>query len=180
MNISTQKTSLLFRLSISITVLGALLKYVAWPLILLGAIGMIFFHSIQLVQKEDRSPLDYSRHMLIIFFSCNYVLSIFELPYVNLLTLFTKLSLVVFLGLYVKEFIAPDKEGAKSNLLIGNLSTENLSFLLADLATVYIVMASLFKILQWEFGLINANLLLIIGLFSALISLLASSVELGK
>lgn len=171
---SRQQTSLLFRLSISITVFGALLKHMAWPLILLGSLGMIFFHSIQLVQKEDRSLLDYSRHLLIMFFACNYALSIFQLPFVNVFTLLTKLALITFLGLYVKEFLSPNEESIQGSLLLGNLSVANLSFLLADLATVYIVTASLFKILNWEFGIINANLLLIIGLGSALLSVLAN------
>jgi len=174
MIISKQKTAVLFRLSISITVFGALLKHMAWPLILLGASGMVFFHSVQLVQNKERTPLDFARHLLIIFFSFNYVFSIFQLPFVAALTLLTKLALVAFLGLYIKEFVVPSEDSLQSNILLGNLTTANLSFILADLATVYIVIASLFKILQWEFGIINANLLLIIGLCSALISILAS------
>ncbi len=180
MIISKQQTALFFRISISITVFGALFKYMTWPLIILGALGMIVFHSIQLVQKKDRSVLDYSRHLLILFFAFNYVFSLFQLPFVEVLTLLTKLSLIAFLGLYIKEFISPNQENTPYNLSIGNLSTESLSFLLADLATVYIVIASLFKILQWEFGIINANLLLVIGLCSALISILASPKPLSE
>jgi len=180
MTISKQQTALLFRLSISITVFGALLKYMTWPFVILGSLGMLFFHSIQLVQKEDRSALDYSRHLLIILFGTNYAFSLFQMPYISIVTLCTKLALIAFVGLYVKEFITPSNENSQTNLMINNLSTESLSFLLADLATVYIVIAFLFKILQWEFGIINANVLLVIGLCSALISILASPKALEK
>jgi len=180
MTISKQKTSLFFRLSISVTVLAALFKFIPWPVIIIGAVGMVVFHTIQVIQKETRVPLDYARHLLIIFFSVNYVFSILHLPYVHVLTMLTKTALIAFLGLYIKEIIAPNQENSENNLLLQEFSTEKLSFILADLATVYIVTASLFKILNWELGIINSNLLLIIGLFSALISILASSKSLAK
>jgi hypothetical protein len=175
MTFSKQKTDLFFRLSISITVFGALFKFIPWPLIILGAVGMVIFHSIQFFQKLDRSPLDYARHLLIVSFSCNYIISILHLPYGgHVLTILTKTALIIFLLLYVKNILVSYKDHTQNNLLLQNISTEKLSFILADLATVYIVIASLFKILHWEFGIINANFLLIIGLFSALISILAS------
>ncbi len=180
MAISKQKTSLFFRLSISVTVLGALSNFISWPLIILGATGMVIFHSIQFYQKQDRVPLDYSRHLLIVAFSCNYIFSFLHLPYDYVLTLLTKATLIVFLLLYSKEMISLLLENAQNGLLLQKLGTENLSSILADLATVYIVIASLFKILHWEFGIINANVLLVIGLFTAVISILASSKDFGK
>lgn len=180
MTIPEQKTSLFFNLSISITVFGALFKLMSWPLIMLGAVGMTIFHSIQFFQKQQRLPLDYSRQLLIVFFLCNFLFSIFELPYGHVMTLLTKASLIAFLVLYIKNILSSNQENTQNNPLLPNFSTENLSFLLADLATVYVVIASLFKILNWEFGIINSNLLLIIGLFSALVSILAGSKGFGK
>ncbi len=179
MTISKQKTSLFFRLSISATVFGALFKFISWPLIMLGVVGMVLFHTIQFFQKQQRLPLDYSRHLLIIAFSANYIFSIFDLPYVHVLVFLTKAALIVFLLLYSKKIITSYLENSKSGLLLQNIGTENLSHILADLATVYIVIASLFKILHWEFGILNANVLLIIGLFTALISILASAKNVG-
>jgi len=175
MTISKKKTSLFFRLSISVTVFGALFTFISWPLILLGASGMVIFHTLQFFQKRHRLPLDYSRHLLIVTFSFNYVFSIIHLPYVHLLTLLTKVALIAFLLLYIQKIVVTLKENSQNLLLPQNLGTENLSYILADLATVYIVIASLFKILNWEFGIINTNVLMVIGLFSALISILASS-----
>ncbi|MEO9891658.1 hypothetical protein [Aurantibacter sp.] len=175
MSISEQKTSLFFKLSISITVFGALLKYLSWPLIILGGVGMVIFHGIQFFQKQKRLPLDYARYILVVVFLCNYLFSIFQLPYANILSLITKVSLIVFLLLYIKKIVSASQENTDRNQLLSNYSTEDLSYLLADLATVYIVLASLFKILQWEFGIINTNFLLIIGLISAFISILTSS-----
>ena len=167
-------------LSISITVFGALIKYNSWPLIVLGAIGMVVFHSIQFFQKEQRTPLDYARHLLIVAFSCNYVVSMLQFEYAHLLTLLTKATLIAFLVLYIKKIILSYKENTQNGFLQPNLTRENLSFILADLAIVYIVMASLFTILHWEFGILNANVLLVIGLFSAVVSILSSSKALGK
>ncbi|TMM58354.1 hypothetical protein FEE95_02685 [Maribacter algarum] len=180
MAISKQKTALFFRLSISVTVFGALFKFISWPLIILGATGMVIFHSIQFYQKQNRVPLDYSRHLLIVTFACNYIFSLLHLPYDYILTALTKVALIVFVLFYCKEIISLLLENAQNGLLLQKLGTENLSRILADLATVYIVIASLFKILHWEFGIINANVLLVIGLFTALISILASSKDFGE
>lgn len=180
MTISNQKTSLFFRLSISVTVCGALFKFISWPLIILGVAGMLIFHTIQFFQKQHRLPLDYSRQLLILAFSCNYVFNILHLPYGHVLTFLTKAALIAFLLLYIKKIIALHQENTQNGLLLQKLGTENLSHLLADLATVYIVIASLFKILHWEFGIINANFLLIIGLFTALISILAGLKNVGN
>lgn len=174
MSISKQKTSLFFRLSISITVFGALFKFIPWSLIILGAVGMVIFHSIQLIQKQDRSPLDYARHLLIISFSSNYIMSTLQLPYGHLLVILTKTALILFLSLYIKNILTSFLANAQRNLLLPHVSRENLSHILADLAIVYIVIASLFKILHWEFGILNANVLLMIGIFTAVISILAS------
>lgn len=180
MILSKQKTSLFFMLSISITVFGALIKYNSWPLIIIGAVGMVIFHSLQFFQKEQRSPLDYSRHFLIVTFSCNYIFSILQLPYDHILTILTKTALIIFLMLYIKKIIAPTLKSTQGNFLMPSFGAENLSHLLADLATVYIAVASLFITLQWEFGIINGNVLLVIGLFSAVVSILSSPKSLGK
>ncbi|MFS4493268.1 hypothetical protein [Maribacter sp. 2308TA10-17] len=174
MAISNQKTSLFFRLSISITVFGALFKFLSWPLIMIGVVGMVVFHSIQFYQKQHRVPLDYSRLLLIVSFSCNYIVSILHLPFGHILTILTKTALIAFVLFYVKEIIAILQEIVQSGLLLQSFGTEKLSYLLADLATVYIVIASLFKILHWEFGVINGNVLLVIGLFTAIFSILAN------
>ncbi len=180
MTISKQKTSLFFRLSISVTVFGALFNFISWPLIMLGALGMVIFHTIQFFQKQQKLPLDYSRQLLIVAFSSNYIFNILHLPFGHVLTLLTKVALITFLLLYIKGIIASFLENSQNNLLLQNFGTEKLAYILADLATVYIVIASLFKILHWEFGIINANFLLIIGLLSALISILASSKYVGN
>ena len=175
MSISKQKTSLFFRLSISVTVFGALFKFISWPIIILGATGMIVFHSIQFFQNKQKTVLDYSRHFLILSFTCNYIFNLLSLPYLQVFSLITKLALVAFLLFYVKKIMVSFKDITQNNtLLINSFDREDLSFILADLATVYVVMASLFKILNWELGIINANVLLVIGLFSALISILAN------
>ena len=175
MAISKQKTALFFRLSISLTVLGALFQFIPWFLTILGVLGMVVFHSLQFFQKQDKAPLDYARYLLIVSFSCNYTINILALSYGEILTVFTKTALILFLMLYIKKILFSLKESAQDGFLLPNIRTENLSYQLADLATVYIVIASLFKILNWEFGLLNANVLLVIGLFSALISIVATT-----
>lgn len=181
MSISKEKTSLFFRLSISVTVFSALFKFMPSFLVILGALGMVTFLSIQLYQKKQRTPLDYARLLLIVSFSSNYAFNLFGLPYVHVLTLITKLALIAFLILYVKKIITSFQDTIQNNnLLLTSFGREDLSFILADLATVYIVIASLFIILHWEIGILNGNLLLIIGLFSALISILASPRAVAK
>ncbi|GAB5475396.1 MAG: hypothetical protein Mars2KO_34950 [Maribacter sp.] len=181
MSISKQKTALFFRLSISVTVFSALFKFMPSALIVLGAFGMMVFLSLQLYQKDKREPLDYVRLLLIVVFSSNYAFILLGLPYVHVLTLMTKLALIAFLLLYIKQIITSFQDITQNTtMLLSSFSRDDLSYLLADLATVYIVIASLFKILHWEIGILNGNLLLAIGLFSALISLIATSRELGK
>ena len=181
MSISQQKTSLFFRLSISVTVFSALFKFMPSSLIILGAAGMVIFLGMQLYQKEQRVPLDYIRLLLIVSFSLNYGVNLLGLPYGFVFALITKLALVMFLVLYIKNMLSSYQEIAQNdNFPLSDFSRESLSYILADLATVYIVIASLFKILHWDFGILNGNVLLVIGLFSALISVLTSSRELGK
>ena len=180
MIISKKKTSLFFRLSISVTVFGALFTAMSWPLILLGASGMVIFHTLQFFQKQRRVPLDYARHLLIVAFSFNFVFSNLLLPHGQVLTLLTQGALIAFLLLYIHKIIDTLKENSQTLLSLQNLGTENLSYILADLATVYIVIASLFKILNWEFGIINTNVLMVIGLVTALVSILSSQKSLGK
>lgn len=174
MALSNQKTSLFFRLSISVTVFGALFNFIPWILIILGAVGMVIFHSVQFYRKQNRVPLDYARHLLIVSFSCNFIISILHLPFGYALTVLTKTALIIFLLLYIKNILSSFIENTQNDLLLPNISRENLSFILADLAIVYIVIASLFKILHWEFGIVNADVLLVVGLFTALISILTS------
>ena len=181
MTISKQKTSLFFRLSISVTVFCALFKFMPSFLIIVGAIGMVIFLGIQFYQKQRRLPLDYARLLLIVSFSFNYGVILFGLPYGHILTLITKLLLISFLVLYIKKILFSYQEITQNDSFsLPSFSRESLSYILADLATVYIVIASLFKILHWEFGMFDSNVLLAIGLFTALISILASSKELGS
>ena len=180
MSISKEKTSLFFRLSISVTVFAALFKFLPSILILLGAVGMVTFLSIQLYQKEEREILDYTRLLLIVFFASNYALNLFNLPYGNISALLTKLAIVAFLLLYIKKMVNSIQDIQNSSLILTSIGRENLSYILADLATVYIVIASLFISLNWQIGILNGNVLLVIGLFTALISILASSKELSK
>jgi len=175
MKLSKQKSSLFFRLSISITVFGALVKFMSWPLILLGATGMIIFHSIELFQKQNRSALDYSRQLLITAFLCSSLFGIFQSEYTYILTITTKTALIIFLVAYIKEILTSLNGSTDNGNLLAYFGTEKLSYLLADLATVYIVIASLFKLLDWEIGMINSNVLLIIGMFTALISILTGA-----
>ncbi len=178
MTISKQQTALFFRLSLSITVFGALFKFISLALIIIGAVGMMVFHSLQFLHKKERLALDYARQLLIVTFSCNYIISLLQLPFGNALTLVTKIALIVFIFIYCKNILSTFKEQLQANFLLQNIATENLSHILADLAIVYIVIASLFKILHWEFGILNANVLLAIGLFTALISIVSSSKKL--
>lgn len=180
MSISKQKTALFFRLSISVTVFSALFKFMPSFLTILGAVGMVAFLSIQLFQKEERVALDYARLALIVSFTGNYAFNLFSLPYENVTALATKLALIAFLIFYIQKIIVSFQGITQNNLLLTSFCREDLSFILADLATVYIVMASLFIILNWEIGILNGNLLLIIGLFSALVSILAGSKQLEK
>lgn len=175
MSNSKQITSLVFRVSISITVFGALFQFISTPFIILGAAGMVISHSIQFLSKKSHSPLNYSRYLLIVSFSCSYVFSFIQFAYSHLFTVMTKVALIVFLLLYIKQVIGMYHQSAQNNLLLQNAGTEKLSYILADLAIVYVAIASLFKILHWEIGILNANVLLVIGLFTALVSILAGS-----
>ncbi len=179
MFISKEKTDLFFRLSISTTVFGALFQIIPASLTMLGVAGMVVFLGIQLYQKETREWLDYARLLLIVAFAWNYTINLFGASYTHLPAFITKLSLIAFLTLYIKKIMGPLQELLQNrHLLLSSFGKDDLSYILADLATVYIVIASLFKILHWELGIVNGNFLLVVGLFSALLSIVASSKEL--
>lgn len=181
MSIPKQKTDLFFRLSISLTVFSALFKFIPTPLLLLGATGMLVSLGIQLYQKGRSTALDYARFLLVLSFFGNYVFLLLNSPFAHVPTLLTKLALVIFLVLYIKKIVSSFRSMShNTSLLLSSFGRDDLSFLLADLATVYIVVASLFIVLQWQIGMLNGNVLLAIGLFSALVSLLATGKQLEK
>ena len=181
MSNSEQKTSLFFRLSISVTVFSTFFSFIPSSLIIAGTVGMVIFLSIQLYQKKQRIPLDYARLLLVVSFASNFAFGIFESALGNLSIVTTKLALIGFLFLYIKKTIPAFQDlMQKNSLLLSSLGREQLSFILAEFAIVYIVVASLFIQLHWEIGILNGNLLLIMGLFSALTSILASSKALAR
>ena len=180
MTITTQKTSLFFKLSISITVFGGLIQYLSWPLILLGAFGMVTFHSIDFFQKQNKSTLDYLRQLLIVAFLGNSLFSVFQFEYANILTIVTKTILIIFLIAYIKEVLFSVEKSIQEGNLFSFIDTEKLSRILADISTIYIIVASFLKILNWKAGIINANFLLVVGLLAALTSILTSSKILNK
>ncbi len=179
MAISKQRTSLFFRLSISVTVFSALFSFLPSFLLVIGALGMVFFLGVQLWQEPQRQLLDYARLLLIVAFVSSYFLDALGLPYQNVGNGATKIALCLFLLIYCKDVVAVLIENMhNAPLLMHRATTVQLSYLLADLATVYIVIASLFKFFNWQIGFVNGNLLLVVGLFTALVSLLASAKEL--
>lgn len=176
MKISDQQISLFFKLSISITVFSALFAFVPPFLTIFGVVGMIAFLGIQLYRKKQKVALDYARLLLIASFSGHCAVAFFNGPYAHITTLLMKLALMVFLLLYIRKIISSLQELTQSGTLLSDgLGGDSISYLLADIAAVYIVVAALFKILHWEIGILNSNLLLVIGFCSALVSILTSS-----
>jgi len=176
MNISKQKVRFFLRLSISVAILGILFKVLHWmyagPILIAGCIGIGLFYSLRFYQKKPKEILDYSRLALVISFLFHYVIRVFHLPYGYIFRTLFQLSFVLLLILYIRDvlFVKPKSEDYNSPQEVEKAKTKALSYLLYGIATIGVVLGSLFKILHWEFGFINGNIVLTIGLLAAAVS----------
>jgi len=163
MAISTSQIRICLRLSIAIAILGILFKVMHWPygwaVHITGILGIAIFYTLRVVQKPPRTFLDYSRLALLIFFLLHYAFRVYHLPY-------------GFIFLYIRDvlFIRKDFEEDEHGKNVISSRKTAIAYLLYSIAAFGIVTGVLFKILHWEFGLVNGGVLLTTGLLAATIS----------
>jgi len=176
MTISRQKVSFCLRLSISIAIVGILFKILHWMyaghILVVGCLGIGIFYSLRFYQKKPKALLDYFRLSMLIFFLFHYLIRVFHLPYDSIFRILFQLSFVLFLILYIRDvlFLKPKMTENNNPQDYVKSKIQALTYLLYGIATIGVVLGSLFKILHWEFGFINGNMLLTIGLLAAAIS----------
>ena len=175
MNISKQKAQLFFKLSVAMVLIGALFKIMHWPyswlILSAGVCSLITFYAVKFSKKEPKTILDYSKLFLITSFSIHYIFNVFHLAYGHIFTYIIQASLIAYVILYDKDVLFSDSDEYQE-LESSKPIKNNLNNLFYGLAIICIIIGALFKILHWEFGYINGNLLLIVGLLIAIISLL--------
>ena len=181
MNLSKQKVQLFLRLSISVAIIGILFKIQHWmyagPILIIGCLGIGVFYSLRFFQKEEKDLLDYFRLAMIILFLFHYVIRVFHLPYGIVFRSLFQLSFLLFLILYIRDifFVKPELKANSNKEGRAKAKNEAFTYLLYGIASIGIVMGSLFKILHWAFGFINGDILLTIGLLAAAVSVFMGS-----
>lgn len=176
MTISKQKVRLCLRLSISIAILGILFKILHWmfaaQILISGCVGIAIFYALHFYQKQPKEILDYSRLALVIFFLFHYVIRVFHLPYGSIFQTLFQLSFVFFLVLHIRDVLFSKQKIEENSHHKEQVKTEYklLTYLLYGIAAFGVVLGSLFKILHWNFGFLNGNILLTIGLLATAIS----------
>ncbi len=183
MPISNQRIRFFLRMSISVTILGALFKVLHWagaPILFVGGcIGIVVFYSTQFYRKKPKRLLDYSKFFLLLSFLFHYTFRVLHLKYGHVFTILTQLALLVFLILYVHDVLFSEHDHSENNAsqLLRRPGRKAISYLLNGLATMGIIIGALLKILHWEFNFVNGNLLLCIGLLAAATSVIMGSTD---
>ncbi|MEM9647155.1 MAG: hypothetical protein AAF969_01655 [Bacteroidota bacterium] len=177
--LSKQQTHFFLRLSISIAILGILFKILHWPfapsLLAVGIVGIGFFYAIRFYQKRNKELMDYSKLVLVITFLLHYSFRIFHLAYGIIFTYAFQFSVLIFLILYFKDvFFSREESSSESMGKTGSKTKITLTYFLYALAGIGIIVGSTVKILHWQFGIVNGDFILSVGLISAAISVFIS------
>ncbi|WP_422350077.1 GldL-related protein [Flagellimonas sp.] len=173
--LSKRQTHLFLRLSISIAILGILFKILHWPfaptILAAGIVGIGVFYAIRFYQKRRKTLMDYSKLALVITFLLHYSFRIFHLAYGTIFTYTFQCCLLVFLILYFKDvFFSSGQSTLETTDNKESKTKYQLKYFLYALAGVGIIVGSIVKILHWQFGIINGDFILVVGLVSAAIS----------
>ncbi len=173
--ISKQKTSLFLRLSIALALVAVFFKIMHWQfsevLLIIAISGIAVFYGIWFSLKTPKQWLDYAKLFLLISFLFQYLFSVLHLNYGFIFSYIFKIALVVFIIVYIKNQFFSLNDTSKP---VGKRQVPKKKFysiILNTIAVLCIVIGAQFKILHWEFGLINGNILLSVGLVSAAISI---------
>ncbi len=172
--ISKQKVRLFLRLSIATAILGVLFKVMHWPyswfLLICGILGIAICYTLQFIQRQPKSLLDYSKLFLLNAFLFHYIFRVFHLPYGYIFTTIAQFALVLFLVLYARHLLFLKEYDNESNTASKKNSIQKgLSYLLYGIAAIGIIVGALFKILHWEFSIINGDVLLTAGILATTI-----------
>jgi len=145
----------LFRLSIAIVLLGALLKIMHWPYaamaLTVGTFGVIFFYTLRFILKSDKKLIDVVKFIFILSWACRPIL---EFPKHPELTLWVQRILGLLLinsSVYILLL--------KPSTFIPNPKKNKFSQALFATCGMTILLGSLFKIMHWPL----AGVLLSIG-----------------
>ncbi|WP_201799462.1 GldL-related protein [Zobellia amurskyensis] len=173
--ITKQKTNLFLRLSIALAIIAVLFKLMHWQysevLLVIAVGGIALFYSIWFSKKSSKEWLDYAKLFLLISFLLHYLFKVLHLNYGFVFSFIFKLALVAFIIIYLKNQFFTQKD---SHLESKKPASQKKLYTiwLNTMAAVCIIMGAQFKILHWEFGLINGHLLLTVGLIAAALSIL--------
>jgi hypothetical protein len=174
--ISKQKTNLFLRLSIALALVAVLFKIMHWQysevLLIIAVSSIAIFYLIRFSLKTPKQWLDYAKLLLLISFLFQYLFGVLHFNYGSIFSYIFKIALVVFIIAYLKDQFFSQDDTSKS---VGKRPVSKKKFysiILNTIAVLSIIIGAQFKILHWEFGLINGNILLSVGLVAAAISII--------
>lgn len=176
--ISKKSINLYLKISIAVIILGILFKILHYSFavffFLTGALGIIIFYSLRFALKRPKKLLDYSKLFLVTTFIIQYVLRVFHRSFGGIFSLLAQIALVIFMVLLVRDvFFVKDQSEKFDHETNPNKSfKKGLNYLLYAIAAIGIIVGASVKILHWQFGFINGNVLLTIGLLAAALSVI--------
>ena len=172
--ISKRLATTLLRLSIAVTIIGALFKILHWnfskPIMIIGLGSIAASYTVLFYLKKSKRALDYSKLTLIVTFILQYGFRVFHWKYATVFNIFFQVALVLFIVFYIRELFLDKNSNDDSNNfnLTTNSKKENLQYLLYSISGIAIITGAIFKIIHFNYG----NELLIIGLILAAITVL--------
>ncbi|WP_282049847.1 GldL-related protein [Maribacter aquivivus] len=174
--ITKQNTHIFLRLSIALAIIAALFKVMHWQysdiLLIVAVVGITLFYSIWFYKKSTKIGLDYAKFFLLSSFIFQYLFKILHLKYGFIFSHLFRISLVVFIIVYVKDIFFSENVSSELEEKQPTSKKKIYSIILNTITVLCIIIGAQFKILHWEFGWINGNILLTVGLVTATISII--------
>tara|TARA_R110002051_G_scaffold153510_5_gene225957 strand:- start:37913 stop:38578 length:666 start_codon:yes stop_codon:yes gene_type:complete len=174
--ITKQKSNLFLRLSIALALIAVLFKMMHWPfaeiILIIAAVGISLFYSIWFYLKTNKTWLDYAKLFLLISFLLHYLFRVLHLNYGYIFSYIFRVALVLFIIAYIKDTFFSNEDSSQLTESQPNLKRKIFSIIINTIAVLCIIIGAQLKILHWEFGFINGNILLAVGFVAASLSII--------
>ena len=174
--ITKEKSNRFLSLSIALALIAILFKIMHWPyaeILLVTAVGGIaIFFIIGFYQKPIKNWLDYAKLFLLISFLLHYLFRVLHLNYGYIFSYIFRMVLIFFIVAYIKDVFFSNDNSSKLEEQPPTSKKKIINIVLYSTAVICIIIGAQFKILHWQFGFLNGNLLLTVGLIATALSII--------
>ena len=138
------------RISIAILLLGMLAKIFEKPyapeIMLLGfsAIGLLY--SIRFIKKGEKKFIDYTKLVLIVFWTSNGIFRVLNFPYTLFFQVITAVAFIIWFVMEGTAYFLDDDRRAENNIrqIVWNFALV--------LGTLGVIAGSILKLLDWDYA----------------------------